>query len=683
MVKPIKSKSYNVSLPKQAISRLGRFKKLSAVRGEIGRWDRTLTGSVRDFIKSDEGLAHLATTPRAVFALAASFSRVSGEAIDPQLSKIIRCSRLALDTEPERFQEAMEIDDEPLQQLIINDCMSRMESEIYLQNQLIEACLANDRNRVEALLQYRFDININPKGEEDDAEPVYLAAANNLEDILRLLLEAGASIDQQKVGLLDPLDVAAEKGHEGVVRLLLNSGAKVDMDWKDYTPLHRAVEHGHEGVVRLLLNSGAKVDIDGKNGTPLHRAVEHGHEGVARLLLNSGAKVDCIWEDHTPLQCSQKKGNVDMAVLLIENGAAIEDLGFTRKHTEFLAALSEKLSDRDLRETLKWMALEKCCMRIKDGHMSRVLRASSRDNSNIKLSELKTMYSAINFDDSEKEGYIDPSKLTSKRGYRVSKHELLSKLNSFLINVAEASPGGLHLKNIIYALKQESDPTSRALKVLELARELDDCSAGQLATVRLLDQQFNHQVEQGSVQALVDAMLLDFRRNIIYGHSNGSPHRYNGFVEGIGIYLGLSNNRQSQSWNQEMFELFFKSYQPSDIISHIAANLNIFPGDLLVDWMKEKLVPAAWKQKEYSRISKDLNAAKTQKALERAAAKHSIAVQPYAQYKGKNYKAYVLRMAENERRVLYLNELYCMETGKLKRSTVILILEKLDVLERY
>jgi len=82
-----------------------------------------------------------------------------------------------------------------------------------------------------------------------------------------------------------PLYLAARGGHEEVVRVLLDAGAKIEetsgYHWQ--TPLHAAARRGFDGVVRVLLEAGADVAAETHflELTPLDLATD---EGVIQLL---------------------------------------------------------------------------------------------------------------------------------------------------------------------------------------------------------------------------------------------------------------------------------------------------------------------------------------------------------------------------------------------------------------
>ncbi|KAH8652944.1 hypothetical protein BGZ61DRAFT_575021 [Ilyonectria robusta] len=118
--------------------------------------------------------------------------------------------------------------------------------------------------------------------------------------ILERVDQVGINIDAKDSRGRTPLWWAAENGHEAVVRLLLDGGAHTEAaDKGGRTPLSLAAARGHAAVVRLLLDGGAHTEAADQWGqTPLSYAAARGHEAVVRLLLDGGAyteAVDKIW----------------------------------------------------------------------------------------------------------------------------------------------------------------------------------------------------------------------------------------------------------------------------------------------------------------------------------------------------------------------------------------------------
>jgi cytohesin len=96
-----------------------------------------------------------------------------------------------------------------------------------------------------------------------------LAGANNLRDVTRLLLEAGADVAMQDDTFGETaLHWAAFAGDEEVITMLLDAGAQVDVKstMNGQTPLFYAAHHGHVDIVKLLISRGADPHIKDKDG---------------------------------------------------------------------------------------------------------------------------------------------------------------------------------------------------------------------------------------------------------------------------------------------------------------------------------------------------------------------------------------------------------------------------------
>jgi ankyrin repeat protein len=93
-----------------------------------------------------------------------------------------------------------------------------------------------------------------------------------------------------------PLWHAAQGGHEQIVRLLLNNGANVNTATNEgSTPLGEAIKRGHGQIVQALIDKGADVNIDTDIlSKPLGLAAEGGHVEIVRLLIRNHTLVNVV-----------------------------------------------------------------------------------------------------------------------------------------------------------------------------------------------------------------------------------------------------------------------------------------------------------------------------------------------------------------------------------------------------
>ncbi|TRX90855.1 hypothetical protein FHL15_008259 [Xylaria flabelliformis] len=156
---------------------------------------------------------------------------------------------------------------------------------------------------------------------------LHLAVQNGHEAIARFLLEKGADLKAKNKDSCTPLHLAAQNGHEAIARFLLEKGADLKAKNKDsYKPLHLAVRNGHDNIVRLLLEKGADIYAKAIWVTPLQMATESGLEATVKLLLEKGADLEAggLNNGWTPLHISALRGYVAVMRLLLEKGANIE-----------------------------------------------------------------------------------------------------------------------------------------------------------------------------------------------------------------------------------------------------------------------------------------------------------------------------------------------------------------------
>ena len=93
---------------------------------------------------------------------------------------------------------------------------------------LVDAAQRGDTALVEELLKEGADPNTTSGG----ASPLVFAAEEGHIDIVRLLLQAGANINEGDNGNITPLICASTRGYAPIVRLLLDAGADTTrMNW--------------------------------------------------------------------------------------------------------------------------------------------------------------------------------------------------------------------------------------------------------------------------------------------------------------------------------------------------------------------------------------------------------------------------------------------------------------------
>ncbi|CEL04030.1 hypothetical protein ASPCAL05164 [Aspergillus calidoustus] len=113
---------------------------------------------------------------------------------------------------------------------------------------------------------------------------------------------------------------------KAIIRLLVAHGADVNAESSSYgrgAPLHTVVNLGFLDIAECLIENGADVNLRvGDYGTPLHVAALTGSQAMIRLLLKHGAKANITSGSHgRPLQAAIACGSLACVKLLLDNGA--------------------------------------------------------------------------------------------------------------------------------------------------------------------------------------------------------------------------------------------------------------------------------------------------------------------------------------------------------------------------
>ena len=199
----------------------------------------------------------------------------------------------------------------------------------------IEAVKRALKERLPAKSSYESE---DDESDDDDDQPVcslksafVCAAANNHENIVRLLVENGASPNAgDKDKRRTAIQIAAEKGHTRIVQLLLELGGDPGMAYpiQPYAIQYAAMQ-GHNEIVRLFIDAGESPDsCSGRPGggsfTPLQAAAKTNNTELAKLLLSKGVKINsrAAYTD-TPLELAVRGNHLEFVRLLLGAGAKV------------------------------------------------------------------------------------------------------------------------------------------------------------------------------------------------------------------------------------------------------------------------------------------------------------------------------------------------------------------------
>ncbi|KAF3929044.1 Ankyrin-3 [Dactylellina cionopaga] len=204
------------------------------------------------------------------------------------------------------------------------------------------ACENGHEDVVRILLQRGASVNV---ADEDGKTPLHLAAADGGEGITRMLIQSGADLNAVDDEGDLPLHVAADNGSSDIVPLFLRARVKVDTPgFGKRSPLMRAVANGHKATVRCLLDEGANVNQRDETGwTALHWAVRNGNETLTRILLEEGANIHERTHDEQNAICLAVQHDMKSLVrFLVENRAAIDGYGANGMAPIHIAAMMGK-----------------------------------------------------------------------------------------------------------------------------------------------------------------------------------------------------------------------------------------------------------------------------------------------------------------------------------------------------
>lgn len=218
---------------------------------------------------------------------------------------------------------------------------------------LLESAARNDLEDVKRLLS----AGVNPDvTNEDGLTALHQCCIDDNEEMLKLLLEFGASVNARDTELWTPLHAAATCGHVHLCRYLIDKGAEllgvnadgnmpydicedeVTLDYIETEMAKRGITQEDIDDTRLvpekkMLNDlkqiakrGGDLEFINSDGaTPLHVAAANGYQEVAEFLLDHHVSVDRRdFDSWQPIHAAACWLQPEILEILVKNGADID-----------------------------------------------------------------------------------------------------------------------------------------------------------------------------------------------------------------------------------------------------------------------------------------------------------------------------------------------------------------------
>lgn len=270
---------------------------------------------------------------------------------------------------------------------------------------LHSAISGRNENSVIARMLIKGGADVNAVGRDWDRPTTMLnlAAHYGDPDLVQMLLDAGARVNEMSVGQGTALQIAVSRGNIDITEILIAAGADVDCPigkayqdvcklsaekkWSDVieTPIQRAANEDNMEMVQVLLEAGADIhgfparevfpwlmssgklseeddeeeeehcwdhDLSCTLRPALMSAVVRGNVVLVRMLLNLGADVNARGCEGTALQLASAQGNLKLVQLLLKKGADVNSAVQDLKRGKTALQAAARSGDEDLVECL-------------------------------------------------------------------------------------------------------------------------------------------------------------------------------------------------------------------------------------------------------------------------------------------------------------------------------------------
>jgi len=199
-----------------------------------------------------------------------------------------------------------------------------------------------------------------------------IAVENENLELVKLLLELGADVNQGISNGYTPLHIAASNGYIEIAEFLVRNRANVNKsENKGFTPIFLAIKHKHSKMVRLLIENGADINKQAECGwSPFHAIAGAGvyDSEILEIFLKNKGDINCRnKEGYSPIHLAIARGDIELINILLEKGGDIDQklndgrtllhYAVEREELEVARFLLEKGIDINASDANGWTAL--------------------------------------------------------------------------------------------------------------------------------------------------------------------------------------------------------------------------------------------------------------------------------------------------------------------------------------
>ncbi|PSF36221.1 hypothetical protein C7H19_13495 [Aphanothece hegewaldii CCALA 016] len=176
---------------------------------------------------------------------------------------------------------------------------------------LIRAIIQDDLAQVEALLADGADIN---PSSWDEAVPLVAAVYRGNIAIIQTLIAAGANLDQLDLNInAHPIGIAIKQNRPDLVKFLLDAGASPDGGDLEHTGLAVAINKNNLPILQMLLEAGADPNMGMEDDyQAIMLAALHGRLEMVKLLVAYGADVNAWSQGVTAIMSAARNVHRDV-----------------------------------------------------------------------------------------------------------------------------------------------------------------------------------------------------------------------------------------------------------------------------------------------------------------------------------------------------------------------------------